>query len=119
MTSRVSPDRPGIGRFCVQVSSKAGEPVSRHHAFNRSVNRLTPQMLKDINERVVQALGLEDGKKLRVDTTVVQTDIHHPTDNTSFLRQKLAKLASETCGHIVASAFFDAVYRCGALHSAR
>jgi transposase, IS5 family len=25
---------------------------------------------------------LEDGKKLRVDTTVVQTDIHHPTDNT-------------------------------------
>ena len=27
-------------------------------------------------------LGLEDGPKLRVDTTVVQTDIHHPTDNT-------------------------------------
>jgi IS5 family transposase len=25
---------------------------------------------------------LEDGAKLRVDTTVVQTDIHHPTDNT-------------------------------------
>jgi IS5 family transposase len=34
---------------------------------------------------VVQAaveLGLEDGQKLRVDTTVVQTDIHHPTHNT-------------------------------------
>jgi IS5 family transposase len=27
-------------------------------------------------------LGLEDGAKLRVDTTVVETDIHHPTDNT-------------------------------------
>jgi IS5 family transposase len=27
-------------------------------------------------------LGLEDGAKLRVDTTVVQTNIHHPTDNT-------------------------------------
>jgi IS5 family transposase len=25
---------------------------------------------------------LEDGAKLRVDTTVVETDIHHPTDNT-------------------------------------
>ena len=25
---------------------------------------------------------MEDGAKLRVDTTVVQTDIHHPTDNT-------------------------------------
>ena len=28
------------------------------------------------------ALGLEDGARLRVDTTVVETDIHHPTDNT-------------------------------------
>jgi transposase, IS5 family len=26
-------------------------------------------------------LGLVGGQKLRVDTTVVQTDIHHPTDN--------------------------------------
>ena len=25
-------------------------------------------------------MGLEDGSKLRVDTTVVATDIHHPTD---------------------------------------
>jgi len=29
-----------------------------------------------------QSGRLEDGQKLRVDTTVVQTDIHHPTDNT-------------------------------------
>jgi hypothetical protein len=38
-----------------------------------------------INELIVEAavkLGLEDGSKLRVDTTVVETDIHHPTDNT-------------------------------------
>jgi hypothetical protein len=27
--------------------------------------------------RASVALGLEDGKKLRVDTTVVQTDVHH------------------------------------------
>jgi len=27
-------------------------------------------------------LGLENGKKLRVDTTVVESDIHHPTDST-------------------------------------
>jgi IS5 family transposase len=46
---------------------------------------LTPATLKAVNELVVQAAvegGLEDGKKLRVDTTVVQTDVHHPTDNT-------------------------------------
>jgi transposase, IS5 family len=54
-------------------------------AFHRAFTRLTPQTLQTINQQVVKAAvdaGLEDGKKLRVDTTVVQTDIHHPTDNT-------------------------------------
>ena len=59
--------------------------VPKHDAFNRSFNRLTPATLKAVNDLVVEAavaLGLEDGAKLRVDTTVVETDIHHPTDNT-------------------------------------
>jgi IS5 family transposase len=41
--------------------------------------------MQSLNQAVVQAavqLGLEDGKKLRVDTTVVETDIHYPTDGT-------------------------------------
>jgi IS5 family transposase len=61
------------------------QPVPKHDAFNRAFNRLTPETLQAVNELVVQAavdLGLEDGQKLRVDCTVVQTDIHHPTDNT-------------------------------------
>src|SRR5271167_3664715 len=60
-------------------------PVPRHDAFHRGFTRLTPETLKAINELVVQAavdLGLEDGQRLRVDTTVVETDIDHPTDNT-------------------------------------
>ena len=59
--------------------------VPKHDAFQRSFVRLTPQTLKAVNDLVVRAaveLRLEDGTKLRVDTTVVQTDIHHPTDNT-------------------------------------
>ena len=59
--------------------------VPKHDAFNRAFNRLTPATLEVINELVIKAavdLGLENGKKLRVDTTVVETDIHHPTDNT-------------------------------------
>ena len=61
------------------------QPVPKHQAFHRDFNRLTPDTLRAINDLVVQAavdLGLEDGSKLRVDTTVVETDIHHPTDNT-------------------------------------
>ncbi len=61
------------------------QPVPKHDAFNRAFNRLTPETLQAVNELVVQAavdVDLEDGQKLRVDTTVVQTDIHHPTDST-------------------------------------
>ena len=61
--------------------------MPKHDAFQRAFVRLTPQTLMAVNELLVQAavaLGLEDGKKLRVDTTVVQTDVHHPTDNTLY-----------------------------------
>ena len=60
-------------------------PVPKHDAFNRAFNRLTPATMAAINQLVVQAaveLGLEDGKQLRVDTTVVETNIHYPTDAT-------------------------------------
>jgi IS5 family transposase len=59
--------------------------VPKHDAFNRAFNRITPATLEDINQKVIQAavqLGLEDGKNLRVDTTVVETNIHYPTDAT-------------------------------------
>lgn len=61
------------------------QSVPKHDAFNRAFNRLTPATLQAVNDTMVRAavtLGLEDGKKLRADTTVVETDIHHPTDNT-------------------------------------
>ena len=60
-------------------------PVPKHTAFHRAFVRLTPATMRSVNELVVKAavgLGLEDGTKLRVDTTVVQTDIHYPTDAT-------------------------------------
>jgi IS5 family transposase len=59
--------------------------VPKHDAFHRAFSRLTPATMQAINRAAVQAavqLGLEDGKQLRVDTTVVETDIHFPTDAT-------------------------------------
>jgi IS5 family transposase len=59
--------------------------VPKHDAFNRAFNKLRPQTIQAINDLVLEAaveLGVEDGKRLRVDTTVTETDIHHPTDNT-------------------------------------
>jgi len=60
-------------------------PVPKHDAFHRAFNRLTPATLQTINQMVVQLavqLGLEDGKQLRVDTTVSETNIHYPADAT-------------------------------------
>lgn len=60
-------------------------PVPRHDALHRAFTRLTPETLRALNELVIRwavAQGLEDGKKLRADTTVVETNIHYPTDST-------------------------------------
>ncbi|HEX2666640.1 MAG TPA: transposase, partial [Candidatus Acidoferrum sp.] len=77
------------------------QPVPKHDAFNRAFHRLTPETLKAVNELVVEAavdLGLEDGNQLRVDTTVVQTDIHHPTDNT--LLWDVVRVVTRLVGHL-------------------
>jgi IS5 family transposase len=59
-------------------------PVPKHDALHRAFCRLTPESLRAVNDLVVRwavTHGLEDGKALRVDTTVVETDIHYPTDS--------------------------------------
>jgi IS5 family transposase len=60
-------------------------PVPSPAAFHRAFTRLTPATVRALNDavlRTVIARGLADGTRLRVDTTVVETDIHHPTDST-------------------------------------
>src|SRR5215469_9295898 len=84
-------------------------PVPKHDAFQRAFNRVTAQTLRVVNELLITtavAMGLEDGRKLRVDTTVVETDIHYPTDNTLLwdvvrvvtrLVRRLAKVLGKRC----------------------
>jgi IS5 family transposase len=46
---------------------------------------LKPEVLKQVHERMVRIArdkGVIAGQRMRVDTTVVETDIHHPTDST-------------------------------------
>jgi transposase, IS5 family len=80
------------------------QPVPEYHAFNHAFNRLTPKTLKVINDLIVKIavdIGLEDGTKLRGDTTVVQTDIHHPTDNT--LLWDVVRVVTRTVGRLSAT----------------
>ena len=50
----------------------------------RWANTIGPETLEALNDRVVQlarSLKVTRGRKLRVDTTAVETDIHFPTDS--------------------------------------
>jgi IS5 family transposase len=78
-------ERIADGYTLRQFTQFFSRPVPQHDAFHRAFGKLTPATLEAINQQVVLAavaLGLENGKKLRTDTTVVETDIHHPTDST-------------------------------------
>lgn len=50
----------------------------------RWTNAIGPETIRALNDRVVQlahSLKVTRGRKLRVDTTAVETDIHFPTDS--------------------------------------
>lgn len=58
--------------------------VPNHRTLNRNFNRLRPETLRLLNEAVVDAavaMRVGDVRKIREDTTVVETNIHFPTDS--------------------------------------
>src|SRR4051812_21180501 len=62
----------------------AAGKVPDSKTLGRQALALGPEVIKQIHERVV-ALAIENnvvqGRKMRVDTTVVETNIHYPTDS--------------------------------------
>lgn len=72
--------------------------------FSRLLALLSPELTKQIHERVVgvaQEQGVAEGQKLRVDTTAVESNIHYPTDSTLLgdgirvLSRSLKRIAAE------------------------
>ncbi|HSP99151.1 MAG TPA: ISNCY family transposase [Candidatus Dormibacteraeota bacterium] len=86
-----------------------GAAVPKHDALQRSFMQLTPPTMRKLNEAVVAAavhMKLEDGRRLRADTTVVETDVRYPRDSgllwdsvrvISRLVDWLGTLAPEAC----------------------
>jgi transposase, IS5 family len=62
-----------------------GEKVPDDKTMGRLGRQLGPDVVQKLNERVVEIARqnkIANGRKLRVDTTVVETNIHYPTDST-------------------------------------
>src|SRR5215207_8486010 len=60
------------------------QPVPDDTTLLRWANLIGPRTVEQLNERVValaRSLRVTRGRKLRVDSTVVETTIHHPTDS--------------------------------------
>jgi len=59
-------------------------PVPDDTTLLRWANTLRPETLHALNDRVVELAAqakVTKGRKLRLDATCVQTEIHHPTDS--------------------------------------
>lgn len=78
--------------------------VPRYATFSRNFALLSPELVEQIHARVVAKARLNrvaSGRKMRTDTTVVESNIHYPTDSTLLqdgvrvLTRNLKRLAGE------------------------
>src|SRR6185312_12200750 len=73
-------DSPVLRQFCRVYLERVPDDT----VLIRWANTIGPETLRALNDRVVQlarSLKVTRGRKLRVDTTAVETDIHFPTDS--------------------------------------
>src|SRR6266545_4101473 len=73
---------------CAPIWCIASSPGSAAKRFRMTMGNLArqlgPEVIEKLHRRVVeiaQENKIATGRKMRVDTTVVETDIHYPTDS--------------------------------------
>lgn len=71
-------------RICEEFLKLGGREPFSYQVLQKYISRISPETLKklliEIN-KVAIGSDLEDGKRIATDSTVVETNIHHPTDN--------------------------------------
>jgi IS5 family transposase len=72
-------------RICGVFIKLEGRSPFSFEVFHKYISRIRGESLRalmvEINRIMMQEEGIEDGKSLRTDSTVVETDIHYPTNN--------------------------------------
>ena len=67
-----------------QFTRIGGGKVPDDKTMGRLARQLRPEVIRQLHDRVVAIArneGIVQGRKMRVDTTVVETNIHYPTDS--------------------------------------
>ncbi len=72
-------------RLCGAFIKLEGRSSFSFEVFHKYISRIRGESLRrlmvEINRIMMGEEGIEDGKSLRTDSTVVETDIHYPTNN--------------------------------------
>ena len=72
-------------RLCGAFIKLEGRSSFSFEVFHKYISRIRGESLRalmvEINRIMMQGEGIEDGRSLRTDSTVVETDIHYPTNN--------------------------------------
>jgi IS5 family transposase len=72
-------------RICGAFIKLEGRSPFSFEVFHKYISKIRGESLRalmvEINRIMMGEEGIEDGKSLRTDSTVVETDIHYPTDN--------------------------------------
>jgi transposase, IS5 family len=80
------------------------DAIPRYNCFSRLFAVLSPAVTKKIHQRVVglgRERGVAQGRKLRTDSTVVESNVHYPTDSALLgdgirvLSRSLARIAEQ------------------------
>jgi transposase, IS5 family len=80
------------------------DPTPDHSVFSRTFALLGPDVTEQVLRRVVGIAceqGVAQGKRVRVDTTVIESNVHYPTDSSLLgdsirvLTRSLSKIAEE------------------------
>ena len=62
----------------------AGDDAPKKSALQFNVKRLSPETLELIHHAVVRigiGLGVDDARRVSIDSTAIEANIHHPTDS--------------------------------------
>jgi IS5 family transposase len=75
----------GDSRLCGAFIKLEGRSAFSFEVLYKYISRIRVESLRglmvEINRIMMEEEGIEDGKSLRTDSTVVETDIHYPTNN--------------------------------------
>lgn len=74
-------DSPTFRTFC-RIGMMERPP--KKSALAENIKRVKPETFEQVNRMVIvraQKLGVESGKKVRIDSTVIDANIHNPLDN--------------------------------------